>query len=348
MSPIGGALAAFVAFVTAIPRAPSDARIAQLTWSAPQGCPSSAEVERIVATRLPPGLSVRASGTVERVGGRFRLNLDIESRGTRVLEAKSCNELAEGMAVIIAMSQSKSAGPTTNEASTSDGTPPEEPYATHPPAEASTSSTETALAPSVEPPTKIEEPRAPPRREAPTKAERDNRRTMPRVRPILRADATTNIGMLAFPAAGIGVAAGVEANGVLHAELFGTAFFAQDKSIAESPTRGARLQMVAFGGRGCVAVTRRVELAPCLGLTLMRLTASSFGNVRNGDAASTVVAPEALVGLRVPIAGPLTFRMAAGATFPLSRDFFVVNGLGVVHRPAAVAFHGFAGPEMRF
>lgn len=351
--PLGGAHLAFAIFAAPLPAA-ADAPSVDLTWTAPGDCPSGAEVERIVASQLPAGARVKARGDVARVGDRFRLVLEIASRGTRVLEAASCRELATSTAVIIAISQSKSASdPASIPDEPSSAERPNEPSSLEENAEPRSSGAAPSPPPSersdsTHAPTS-EEPEPPERR---TSDEHPEEATPAapkgRIRPVVRADATVDAGMLASPAAGIGVAAGFEASDRIHVEAFGAAFFAQDTTIAEAPARGARLQMFTAGLRGCVSLTRGVELAPCLGVSLARLTASSFGSVRNGEATSNVWAPEALIGLRVPIAGPMSVRVATGLSIPLSRQSFIVTALGTAHRPSAVAFHGFVGPEVRF
>ena len=79
-----------------------------VTWDAPRGCPSSADLQERVTARLPGPSAVRARGRVERASSStWRLALDIEtpsSRGERTIEAPTCDALASSAAVVIAMS----------------------------------------------------------------------------------------------------------------------------------------------------------------------------------------------------------------------------------------------------
>ena len=75
-----------------------------LAWNAPKECPSGVDVSARAAARLPPDAHVVAKGRVERTGGRYRLVLEIESKGERTLEAATCDALASSAAVVLAMS----------------------------------------------------------------------------------------------------------------------------------------------------------------------------------------------------------------------------------------------------
>jgi hypothetical protein len=82
-----------------------------LTWLAPTGCPTAAdvraEVERLV--RFPPGqepAALVADGRVENSDGRWRLRLHTERDGVpgeRELEADSCASLAHAATLVMAL-----------------------------------------------------------------------------------------------------------------------------------------------------------------------------------------------------------------------------------------------------
>ncbi|HEX6273407.1 MAG TPA: hypothetical protein VFZ53_10210 [Polyangiaceae bacterium] len=90
----------------------------ELVWSAPEGCPSQAEVvaavERLVGgPEAVLGRPLRADARVERSGERFRLALDwstAAASAVRIVEGSTCAEVAQAAAVVIALA----ADPDTN------------------------------------------------------------------------------------------------------------------------------------------------------------------------------------------------------------------------------------------
>lgn len=258
----------------------------------------------------PPGVKTRAS--IEKVGTRYRATLDIESarsRGERVLEADSCEALAKAAAVVVAMAVA----------------PDRED--TKPKAE------ETAA------PAPIEE-RPVDRDVAPRREERAPARFA------LRADAVADSAMMPGLAAGLGVALGLEPIERLHLELHGALFAEQEGRVDAG--RGATFTLLSGGARACWALTRGVEIAPCAGLDVGRLGATGFGAQRVADGGAVVVAPEGLVALRVPLAGPIGLRAGLGVLAPISRQSFVITARGTIHEVPAITVRGFLGPEVRF
>ena len=83
-----------------------------LTWSGPPGCPTTENVQARVDALLGGEASassvadVHASGQVERVDSGFRLQLDMgvgSTPSSRVIEARTCDELAGAAAIAIAL-----------------------------------------------------------------------------------------------------------------------------------------------------------------------------------------------------------------------------------------------------
>src|SRR3954466_9251447 len=96
---------------TTVVAAQPAARLA-LTWNGPPGCPSTENVQARVDALLGGEASassvadVRASGQVERVDSGFRLLLSMGVGATpssRVIEARTCDELAGAAAIAIAL-----------------------------------------------------------------------------------------------------------------------------------------------------------------------------------------------------------------------------------------------------
>lgn len=132
----------------------------------------------------------------------------------------------------------------------------------------------------------------------------------------------------------------VEAN----ADLFGS----RDGTVAGAPGRGASFSLFAAGARACYTLTHGIEIAPCVGAEVARISASGFGAVQVSDATAVTWGPEALLTGRVRLAGPVAVRVGLGAFAPMSRQSFVINAAGTVHQPGAIALRTWAGPEVRF
>jgi len=281
-----------------------------IRWAAPGECPSSADLQERVTSRIPRASAVRARGRVERAAGAWRLALDIEtpsSRGERTLEASTCDALASSAAVVIAMSIT--------------------PVAEQPnPAPAPPSGP-------VPPPDRVAEPAA--------------RRVPAPARFLVRGHLIGDAGTLPSAALGGGLAAGVRVSHALSLEAGASLFASQDGTV-DGTARGASFTLLSADVRGCWVLTRRLELAPCLGVAVDRVSATGFGAARVAETFALRWAPEALLALGVPIAGFLTVRAGLGAQAPMSRQSFVINAAGTVHRPDAIALRGWVGPEVRF
>jgi hypothetical protein len=284
-----------------------------IEWTAAGDCPTSADLRGRVTARVPGDAVVRARGRAERVDDHWRLALDIEttsSRGERTLEAPTCDALASSAAVVIAMS--------------------------------------------VAPPSPAAAPPAPPAMAAPAPAPAPDRVTEsprpdePPSRFLVRGQVIGDAGTLPSTAIGGGLAFGVRIIRELTVEAGANLFASQDGTVDASPARGASFTLLTAGVRGCWSLTRRIELAPCLGIDVERLSASGFGAAKVADATSVTWSPEALLALRLPIAGPIALRAGLGALLPMSRQSFVINAAGTVHRADAVAFRAWTGPEVQF
>jgi hypothetical protein len=265
----------------------------------------------------PPGVKTHAK--IEKVGARYRATLDIEtarSRGERVLEAESCEALARSTAVVVAMA----VAPERDE-------PSEEPKKEEPPP------------PAPAPAAPLVEERKP---------ERDRTlRTQSESTPVtLRVEAAADSALLPAVAIGGGLAVGVRATEKLRFEARAAMFGRQEERAFDD--RGATFSLASGGARACYALTRDVEVSPCLGIDISAVGASGFGAARVGDGTAWVVSPEALVAVRLRLGGPISLLAAGGVLAPLSRETFVITGRGTVHEVPAVLGRAFFGPEVHF
>jgi len=294
--------------------------VVDLSWTAPPSCPGQQAVEQAIARGLPEGARVRARGSVEPTPTGFHLALRVDSargQGERVIDAPTCDELATSAAVVVAMSIAEDAGNA---------------GADEPPA---------AAAP------------APPLRSSPSaRPDRDRDDERPRT-PVptlaVRAQGMAEIGLLPGAALGGGLALGVAPTTLpLHVEIGAQAWASQDGTVATAPTRGARFDVIGGSARACWGVTSKVVLAPCLGVSVLRMSATGFGATSTTDASALIAGPEASMTVLLPLAGPLHARAGIDAFVPVSRQAFTIVAAGTVHRPDAISLRAWLGPEVRF
>lgn len=303
------AVAVVVASAAASARASADEDPLALEWNAPKECPSATVVRSRALERMPPDVAhMVARGRVDRARGRYRLALEIESHGDRVLEASTCDALASSAAVVLAMS----AAP--KERAPSEELPPPPPDA--------------AEAPEPEPPSLA------------SRGDVFN----------VRAQAIHDSGILPLPAFGAGFAFGSDPIPHLHLEVAASMFLDQDGHSVIDATRGARFSLVSFDARACWGLTKADELAACAGVDIVNVRASGFGTDgdRRYDASATTWGPDVGLGVRLPLGRTFALRLNASVLMPTARDVFEMGALGRVHRPEAVVFRTFAGPEVRF
>lgn len=309
-----------------------------VSWAAPDDCPSSAELRRRVTTRVPGGAALVARGRVQKRRGRYRLALDIataSSRGERELDASTCEELASSAAVVIAMSVAPPAAPEPDGEADAAGTSPT----------AATDTTTTRAAPAPAAPFAAspaarspDQPTAPPSARAGDRASRF----------LVRAQVAGDSGLLPSASVGGGLALGVVVTRDLAIEASANVFGSQDGTLDGTPARGASFSLLSAGARACWTLTHGIEIAPCAGFEVARIAASGFGAARVNEVESVTWGPEVLLTGRIPVAGPLSLRLGIGGVAPISLQSFVINAAGTVHEPGAVALRTWAGPEVRF
>lgn len=266
------------------------------------------------AAQLPEGTRVRAQGRVEKTTKGYRLVLEIESRGERVLDAETCDALASSTAIVLAMS----------------ATPVQE------------RSPRPASGPKPAPP--VVTSATPP-------ADRDVRGPSDDVRRTklgARVHAIGDAGTLPALGGGGGIALGIDVFERLRLEVVGNYWPAQDGRLSGNPSRGASFQLMGAGARGCWALTRSVVVAPCLGAEVVALSGDGFGAARTSGARSIAWAPEAALTVRIPLGKRFGIAAGAGATAPTSRQTFVIASGGDVHQPSPLVARGWIGPEVVF
>lgn len=316
-----------VAWTSSASAQPSE-RLA-LTWSAPAGCPNAESVQARVSGLLGGDASasrvadVRAAGQVERVEGGFRLLLSMGIAGapsSRVIEARTCDELAGAAAIAIALL----ARSTLSGASASSGEGLSDPSS-------SALAPENAPVPPLEPAVS-----APPARTQPTPVPTASGGG-------LHAVLDVPVGLASWgsmPAAAFGLGAGLGVRWkALRVVAQGEVWAPQNSKfsgfVSHFTMQSARVEACLVQSLG------GVELAPCLGSAVQRLKGDGIGSNVFSPGSSTTLWFSGLAGVFVslPTPGFATLRWFGEASVLVSprRPRFVIDQLGPVHEPTLAA-----------
>jgi hypothetical protein len=119
--------------------------------------------------------------------------------------------------------------------------------------------------------------------------------------------------------------------------------------LATEPTVGGRFRLVAGDASACYAVLRApVELAPCLGLEVGRMTGTGVDVQSSGSGSTPWVAPLAAVLAALPVGERFAARLDLGVLVPVERPPFVLSGERTVYTAGPVAGRATLGIEVRF
>ena len=298
-----------------------------LSWTAPQGCPGTADVRRGVEVLLggpfeqPRFDPVQARGTVTVADDAWALELSITTPSgtrTRTLAGTSCQELADVTAVLVAIAIDPSV-----EIAAPGPEPEPEPQP------------ETSPEPAPEPtPTPTPEPAPEPAAE-PT-----------RLRGAARVGAMVGGG--ALPGVSPGVAGQFGATWPrARVDLRGSYYFARP---ARRDGATGRIQLWTLQPRGCGVLRPHpvLQIPLCLGLDvgMMSGTGERVASSRTGRLPWLALVPAA--ELVVTAWDHVGFFLGADLAIALLRPGFEVEGTGVLHRAGPVAGQGRIGLELRF
>ncbi|MEO6601389.1 MAG: hypothetical protein ABIQ16_16040 [Polyangiaceae bacterium] len=307
-----------------------------LSWNGPPGCPSAENVHARVDTLLGGGArpssvaDVRASGQVERVDNGFRLLLAMgvgSVASSRVIEARSCDELAGAAAIAIALlarstSDGVSAPPTSNDARPSsasdlDGNPP---------------------------PASTPTPNTPSRKDAPpAEASSAEASSAAASSAAVHLVITAPIGVAGWgslPSAGLGLGAGVGIRWkALRLTARGELWQPQTARVSGFATR---FTLSSARADAClIQAVHGLELGPCIGAAAQRLAGEGVESEVFFAESRTAVWVSGTGGLFASLPTPgfanLRFLAAASVLISPSRPRFVIAQLGPVHEPALAA-----------
>lgn len=325
----------------------------RLTWSAPPGCPSSDEVRRAASRNVGTGragdLPLEAEAHVEErpldaAERRFRVVLRTRrgsATGERVIEASTCQGVAEATAVVLSLALVAAETPPVDgddESSAAFDLETPERSRTEASGERPPSTTEDGP------------PRQPARAQhrGPTAAgsapASDARLAGDRTSWALGVQVAAERGTLpSWAPGGSLVAAWVPGRARLEADV--RRWAARSKNV-EGSQAGARFQATSLGVRGCYAVSRAaVELSPCAGGDAHFVRARGFGADTNHDVDVRWIAVTAGLLGRTPLTSWLALRGRVEAVAPLTRPTFVVERVGAVHQSSSLGLAAFFGAE---
>jgi hypothetical protein len=304
-----------------------------LSWSAPPGCPTAENVQARVDSLLGDGAGagsvadVRATGQVERVDSGYRLLLTMgvgSTPSSRVIEGRTCDELAGAAAIAIAL-LARSSAEGVSEPSTTDGPP-------------------TASAPD-RPENPPSAPSSKPDRASNEKDEEQEQETPAKTSPAeLHLIIDAPIGLASWgslPSAGLGLGAAVGIRWkTLRVTARGELWLPQTNEVSGF---ASRFTLQSGGAEACLiqAVSDALELGPCLGASVQRLTGEGLGSEVFSSQSRTVMWVSGTGGLFASLPTPgfahLRFFGAASVVVSPRRPRFVIDQLGPVHEPALAA-----------
>lgn len=346
--------------------APSALARLDLQWDAPPGCPRRDEVEdrirALAGASLDRAEGLSAEGKIARVDGHFSLTLLVrygpETR-KRVISSESCAALGGAAAVTLALLLGIDVGATALRADDEQDTAPAQESAPAKDGQNHHGTGEERRHDSATPAAterRGEEPdqqrseraeRSPTASAKPPSAVASTRRWAVVVRgPFVAADA----GPLPHAAVGAGLGVGMR-YGPWRVLLAGSLFAGQSVSApGQGGALGADVQRIT----GQLATCRgwrshRLELAPCVGLALERVTARGFGEgVSPQEQRAVWPAPGLGAVAHWYVRESLALFAGVSGYLELARPHLVIDGLGEVAQLGPVAAGASAGLEWIF
>ena len=295
-----------------------------LTWNAPEGCPTSSEVESEVARLLGAHAETTGSRRLvavstiehsERGGWTVRLDTTLDgASGQRVLTGDSCKAVARATALILAFAiDPDAAGRALRNESVSPPPPP-------PPA------------PEVPAPPKVvpQAPSASPSMAADRGYPAGNRRC---ARSEAGARCATRVRS-APRSSGFGV--------------FGVVSQVRPAAAIERAGAGGISRLWAAGAHVCGVAEGSMTARLCGGGELEYLTATGFGVAEPGHNAATMPAGVISAELAVPLTKGLSFALQVGGAARAYHPRFVLDRVGTVFDVPILSAFGGAGLELVF
>lgn len=335
-----------------------------LVWAGPPGCPGErhlrAEIERVLGGPPDPASRryLRAEARASRAGNdgyHVHLVTDLGGvLGERDFDGPTCAAVANAAALIVALTFDPEALARRGEAAAPSPHPPlpaPAPSFSPPARDSSAAVPEPSVPPPfAAPPSPPPRPPPGPRSPPPAASPRAGADRAPRRRPGFAVGpiGAASIGALPRVGAGVGGRVGVLV-GRFRADVSGSYWPAQTATLANRPTAGADVRLIAGAGSACYAVLRApFELSPCVGLEVGSMAATGFGVRWPGGGSALWIAPLAQAAAALPIGQHFAVRLDLGVLVPVERPPFVLAGAGTVYTAAALVGRATLGVELRF
>jgi hypothetical protein len=319
------------------------AEAAELTYQAPPGCPDREELSFRIARALGEPLEeappMRFDVAVRAVAGGFSATLRVETADhaaggapeatsglkERSLEAQDCSQLVDAVsvAVVLALGRLESAAPE-HGANTDDRTAAASP-STKPSAPLNAPSDDNAPVDEIE-------------QFAPSS---DSTALRPGVFVWMLGDAGS------LPSAGLGAGIGAQLDwSRWRVRAHASVMFEQhvDVEAASALQPGADLGLVVGGVALCRNAAElqpgALTLALCLGGELGRLSGRGTNVVPERSGSALWAAPTLDASARLDLGGGAGLDLMLGGALPLTRNPFIIDDIGSVHRAAPLAARG--------
>jgi len=299
--------------------APREAH-AEVRWVAPEGCASPQRLVEAVARTLrrteAEARTLDARAVVESASAGYLVRVDVAG-GERTIEAKTCDELLDAAALVIALAVDPTA------------TLRRDPPPAGPPARAPSGPSRASPSPPASP-----------------DPERRGGAVSP---PAFGVGVAQSADVGTLPSAAIGANLFVSVGrGAFRAEL-GAGFFPAQTKLVSGDVGGA-LSLVTGAAKACALPNvGPLEIGGCAGVGFDRVAAVAVGaGVLPVDTSGTWPALDGEARAALPLTRWLAVRLSLGAHVALLRPSFAVAGAGEVHRPSAVSLRQTLGLELRF
>jgi hypothetical protein len=280
----------------------------EVQWTAPEGCPSAADVTNSV-TRLTGGAAPREDVVVRAVvtthPSGFRVVVAPDGAADRVIDAATCSELADATAIVVALMIAPT--PIAKPAESTSIAPP--------------------LPPSITPPRSHVD-------EGPTPF-------------AIAIDARGDIGSLPHLAEGFAASLAWTPDRYRF-EITGTYWPTQTAYAESTSGPGGKFDLITVTLRACDALFGRRVISACAEFDVGSLRGNGFATQTASSERGLWMAPGGGILAAFPLGRALALRVGVDAFVPIFREDFYLANVGSVHRAAAVVGRGSLGFEFRF
>ncbi len=311
--------------------------VADLEWSAPQGCPGPLDMEQTIESMLadPSVPRVRARGSIRAQPRGFALDLQV-GEDVRELSGPDCAALASAAALIIAVAHDPVGVAVRLDVQVSNSSP------------APTAATPTVV--DTVGPTPSADPTPSPSHRPPASSPRPHEDAPPTPRGLARLQLGLSGGVMPRLAPGLGLGLGLTSPRGWRVEATAMGFLPSEETVDSQTDLGARLWWVGGALRGCgVPAPGRWEIPLCAGMEMAGLGGRGRGpGVRSTTRTQLWVGAIASAGAVWKLRPWFGIALRAEASIGIRRPGVHLDGIGPVFRAGPGGARAWFGPELRF